>query len=139
MESALDATDDMIAGKSKIMQAEESRKPVEAKKLKEEILPKYLAAFEKYIAENGKNGHVVGSKVSHSASGDKPNNSKICRFDHFLFQLTLADLALFNSKLLHYKTVEAQTLRYRSSNFDESVVKYWACRWGSRVSKMCKS
>jgi len=72
-DSALDATEDIFSCVSKVMKSAPAVKEEETRKLREEVLPKSFAAFEKYISQNGQNGHVVGK------SG-----------------LSLADIALYN-------------------------------------------
>jgi len=88
IESALDSTEDIFTHVSRVFRADASKKDEEAKKLREEELPKILANFDKYASKNGHNGYLVGNK------------------------LTLADLALYNiiDQLITHKHLSQEDL-----------------------------
>ncbi|XP_055346026.1 probable glutathione S-transferase 7 [Paramacrobiotus metropolitanus] len=73
IDSFNDAAMDVFQAAMKVIYGtEESQKAAEGKKFKDETVPGFFKIFDKYIQEHGKDGHVVGNKLS------------------------LADLALFN-------------------------------------------
>jgi len=64
VESVLDTCEDLFQGISRVFKADESKKEEEGKNLREKTVPETLDRFEKFIAQNGSNGHVIGNKMT---------------------------------------------------------------------------